>query len=369
MTTGFDQGDLITESYFWRKWEVEFAKKMKPIFRDLGAYNLGSGDDVYDEDWHRNNHVLRLNPRSHKAGNFVRFRNFSYLDKEERHGQTITIEQDNEQVDGWAYQFDQRKLFVPYHIDIIDEIELKTTKTHSLTSEVRFDQTLEVGGNFYGVDVKSTTSLGTTENIEDGKAQEEIHKQSLEYHGTVLAGRGILLTATKTGVITETPVTRSGYLNCDVQLDFQDDIGTPNHASKISRLLFGGRNHKHRSEYWFPSILDVVRFLRGYDPEYPAMSAFLSPDYSSDESRASVAWMEDKSHRKALELHSTIRTEFDNFAKIVPTPMEPLADQAEWDAKRKAYFEGTPELEIEAEARADASAEEASDKESGGLGE
>ena len=369
MDSRFDKSTLVTESYFWRKWELLCAQKMKPIFRDLGAYNLGSGEDVYADDWHRNNHVIRLNPRSHKAGNFLRFRNHSYLDKQESHGQTVTIESDSEEVDGWGYSFDQRKLLVPYHIDIHDEVERHFVKTHRLESEVRFDQTLEVGGQFYGVDVKSTTSLGTTENIEDGKEDTEGHKQSLEYHGTLLAGRGLILTAKKTGLITETPVVRSGYLNCEMGLDFQDDIGTPNHATKISHLLFGNRRHKHRSEYWFPSILDVVRFFRGYDPDNPGMAAFLSVGYASDESRAAVAWLEDKANRRAMNLHSTIRTEFDNFAQIVPTPMEPLADQDEWDRKRKAYFEGTPELEIEAEARADESAEEASDRESGTAGE
>ena len=363
--SGFDKGDLITESYFWRKWEIEFAKKMKPIFRDLGAHNVGDGNDVYADVWHRNGHVIQLNPEGHKAGNYIRFDQFDYENKEELHGQTSVIEKGEEEVDGWGYEFDQRKLFVPYHIDITDEVEFSNSKHHRLQTEIHFDQTLEAGGNFYGVDVKSTTTAGDSTEDEEDKGSETTHKQSLEYHGTVLPGRGLILTATKKPVITETPRTVSGYLKCRVQLDFQDNIGITH--SQISMLLFGGRHHTHRSEYWFDSILDVVRFLRGYDPDYPHMDKFLG--LCSQESRDAVAWLEDKANRRAMQLHSVDRTEFDNFAKIIPTPMEPLADQADWDSKRKAYFEGEPELEVEAEAKADDAAEESSDKETGAGGE
>ena len=359
--SGFDKLELITESYFWRKWEEEFARRMKPIFRDLGASNVGDGSDIYADVWHRDKHVIRLNPEERKAGNYVWFEQFGYESKEETHGQTSVIEKDEEEVDGWGYEFDQRKLFVPDHIDILDKVEFSTSKSHRLNTEIHFDQTVEVGGNFYGVDVKSTTTAGEKTEDEEGKDSETTHEQSLEYHSTLLPGHGLILTATKKPVITETPRTVSGYLECRVCLDFQDNIGISH--SQISELAFGDRHHSHRSEWWFDSILDVVRCFRGYDPDRPHLDKFLG--LCSDESRAAIAWLEDKVNRRAMQLHSVDRTEFDNFAKIIPTPMEPLADQADWDAKREAYFEGEPELEVEAEAKADESAEESSDKETG----
>ena len=105
---------------------------MKPIFRDLGAHNVGDGNDVYSDGWHRNGHVIQ--PESRKGTRRAITSDsdqFDYENKEDLHGQTSVIEKDEEEVDGWGYEFDQRKLFVPYHIDITDKVEFSSRKNRT----------------------------------------------------------------------------------------------------------------------------------------------------------------------------------------------------------------------------------------------
>ena len=142
--------------------------------------------------------------------------------------------------------------------------------------------------------------------------------------GPSCRGEGIILTATKTaGHYRGRPKDgeRLSQVPCTARLSGQH---WRSDHSQISVLLFGQpppqppqRVSGFDSAFWTWCGSCAATIPTGRT--WTSSSALCS-----QESRDAVNWLEDKVNRRAMQLHSVDRTEFDNFSKIIPTPMEPL---------------------------------------------
>ncbi len=307
--------EFISEAYLIQQWEKEAARKLKPIYYDLGAWRARSDKGIYMNDWRRDNHVIRLNDdRDGKKTNYVRFKNFRYTSGDVEYGNPVTISSEIQEDGGWIRELDKRGDSDDGMLTIHEGVTLHRNVEMNINAEVRFDVTsrTKVSGSYGGAEVEQELEIafGTTISTGEVKTEGKDIEQSMDLEQPVKAGQGKIAVLERNRVVTDTPFTINGTLDCAMQIDFEDWAGD-NRKDITGRLLWSGR--KSRNEMWFDSIADFLRFMYGYNVDYPQMDKFL-PNCSSS-SRKVLQWFADSSTR-VVKVKGTKRREFDNHAKL-----------------------------------------------------
>ncbi len=307
--------DLISEEYRVRQFEEAFARHLKPILWDLGAWRAKDGD-IQTNRWTRSNHLIALNPhKDHRRRNEICFSGHHYdpAQSELVYGKTAVLQTNEEEVDGFAKTFDNRAGTQPTEEQIAESVTLHRQVEHSFSQEIRFDLTSEttIKGSYSGVELeqKVTAAFGTTFDQSQTEAEARDVVQQVQHTLTVPAGERVQVVFDKQRVVTETPFTVQGVLDFALWLNFEDWA-----SEKLQQgsLLFRGW-HCGKKEFRFASLLEFERFLHGYDVEHPQLAAY--PTHCSPDAKAAMAWLFEPTHR-TIAASGVKRREIDNNVTI-----------------------------------------------------
>ena len=307
---------MVSEIYRIKEYELEFAHRLAPIMADLGAWRAMGG--VSDKIWSRDHHLIFVSDdKDWKRRNEVAFSEHRYdpSDSTIVYGTPAVIEEDKVEVDGFSRTFDHTQYSEDVPVHIAEEIKLSKNVQHMLAHQYQMsvESETQIGGSYGGVDFQETLKIAFGMQFDDSETQSEGTDitQSVSEDLIIKAGTKVIISFEKNKIITETPFAVKGYLDFAIWVNFE------NWASDTvaqGSLLFKGW-HEGRKEYKFNSMIDFERFLKGYDVDYPQMSAY--PTHASKEAKASMDWIFDKENR-VIDAVGTKRREFENNVNIVP---------------------------------------------------
>ena len=307
---------MISEIYRIKEYEVEFGKRLAPIMADLGAWRAMGGMNA--QPWSRDHHLIFISDdKDWKRRNEVVFSEHRYDPSNSIivYGRPVVIEEDKVKVDGFSRTFDHTKYSEDVPVHIAEEIKLSKNVLHTLAHQYNMsvESETQMSGSYGGVEFQETLKIAFGMQFDDSETQSEGTDitQSVSEDLTIKAGTKVIVGFEKNKIITETPFAVKGCIDFAIWLNFEDwaseQVGQ-------GHLLFKGW-HKGRKEYKFNSMLDFERFLKGYDVDYPQMSAY--PTHASDSAKESMDWIFNKENR-VIEAVGTKRREFENNVSIVP---------------------------------------------------
>lgn len=308
--------EMVNEIYRIKEYEMKFAHQLAPIMADLGAWRAMGG--VTDLAWSQGHHLIFVsNDNDWKRRNEVAFSEHRYDPNDSKivYGLPVVIEEDKVKVDGWSRTFDHTGYSEDVPVHISEEVKLSKSVQHTLAHQYKMsvESETQIGGSYGGVSFQETLKLAFGFQVDDSetKAESTDATQSVSEDLIIKAGTKVVVSFEKNKLITETPFSVKGYLDCALWLNFEDWA-----SEQVGQgsLLFKGW-HKGRKEFKFNSILDFERFLKGYDVEYPQMSAY--PTHASDAAKVAMDWIFDKENR-VIDAVGVKRREFDNNVNVVP---------------------------------------------------
>ena len=306
---------LASELYLIKEWEVRAAKKLKHIFYDLGAWRA-SWKNVHMEEWNQERHSIKLNREKNRSKiNRVIFSQHRYLpDVNYKLGKPVIIKDQDITDAGWVRELDLRNSSDGGMLSVHEGVTLIRGVEHRFDAEVRFDVTSRttVSGSYGGAEVEQELEIafGTTVSAGDTKTEAKNMEQSLDLDLPVKAGEGKLITLERNKIITETPFSVNGVLDCRIKFDFEDWAGS-NRKDITGKLLW--RKIRGGKEIEFDSLLALEQFLYGYDVKYPEMAAF--PSHCSNNSTKAMDWLFNHNNR-FISASGVKRREFENHAAM-----------------------------------------------------
>lgn len=267
---------LISEEYLHREWEMKVARALKPIMFELGAWRAKEGK-ISMESWKSSDHKIHVSA-SHKywnRRNFVTFSNYRYTsDSTIVYGKPIIIQDDIEKVDGSSRVINNLNSPVPTQETIATEVTLLREVQHVFKESysINIENELQISGSYTGVEVQNTlkTAFGTEFGTEDTEAESTEVKDTYSKSFEAPAGVKIIVSIVKNRLETETPYTVKGYWDCAVELDFED--WASDDLKQGARLFKNW--HKGSKKFKFNSLLELERFIKGYDVDHIAMAGF-----------------------------------------------------------------------------------------------
>ena len=306
------QNELVSEIYRIKEYEEKFARKLKPIMSDLGAWRA-LGGDILTHRWNRDYHIIEISgERDGRRRNEVVFDKHRYDPNSSKieYGDAIAIEEDKVKVDGFSRTFNNTE---PSDVMISEEVTLSKSVQHSFSQHYEFSvkSTTEIEGSYSGVKFQESLEVAFGMGFDKNETTSESTdvKQTITESLAIPADKKIIVSFEKNKLITETPFRVKGYLDFSMWLNFEDwASGDLNQGN----LLFGGW-HKGNKDFNFDTILDFERFLKGYDVDYPQMAAY--PTHASAESKEAMDWIFNPENR-VIDAVGVKRREFDNNVNI-----------------------------------------------------
>lgn len=305
---------LISEDYIRKQWEIEVAKRLRPIMYDLGARRAKQGD-VSTYRWKKDNHLVFVStgPSKWNKRNLVTFSKFRYTsDTEMVYGKASLIQDDTVEVDGTSRTF-QNSTDEPITANIAREVTLGSDVQHSFSQKysINVESETQIGGSYGGVSVQETLKIAF--GMEFDKSQTESESKSttdtFSFDFKVPAHGKVVASLVKNKLETETPFVVKGYFDCAIKLDFED---WAEEDHKQGRRLFK-HWHKGSKVFSFNSLLDFERFLKGFHVDYPRMDGFY--DTASRASHDAMDWIFDKENR-VVNLEGEKHRAFENNVDV-----------------------------------------------------
>ena len=304
---------LISEDYVRKEWEMQVARKLKPIMYELGAGRAKEGN-INTGKWEKSNHRIYVSASSKHGNkrNIVTFSKFRYTsDTEMVYGKASLIQDDSVEVDGTSRTF-QNSTDEPITANIAREVTLGSDVQHSFSQKysISVENETQVSGKYAGVEVQNTLKIAF--GMEFDKSQTESESKSttdtFSFDFTVPAHSKVLASLIKNKLETETPFTVKGYFDCAIKVDFEDWAG----KHQQGRRLFKGW-HKGRKEFDFNSLLEFEQFLKGFHVNYPRMDGFY--ETASRASQDAMDWIFDKENR-VMDLEGVKNRSFENNVDV-----------------------------------------------------
>lgn len=315
--------EIISEAYRIRNYEESFANRLRPIMHDLGAWRAKDGS-VSMNAWKRHDHKIVISDhRDASRRNEVVFYEHLYDPRlsEIVYGTPVAVEKIDStvKIDGFSRTFGNRDSTQETQEKISERIQLSRSVEHSFAQGYSFniENETEVSGSYSGVTFqnKMKVAFGTTFDKTETESESKDVEQLVEHSVTVPPGKLTLVSFEKNSLVTETPFTVKGYLDCKLWLNFED---WSSQDLEQGHLLFGGW-HKGAKEFRFDSILDFERFLKGYDVDYPQMAAY--PTHASQSSLEAMDWIFNPDNR-VIEATGVKRRVFENNVNITTQELD-----------------------------------------------
>ena len=307
--------ELVSEIYLIRQLETEFAKQLRPVMFDLGAFRAES-DPFFDGDWTRDRHLFHVSThKTWKRRNEVEFSNFRYDPKltDMEYGKAIEISKDTDSKDNYARTYDNSNSPEPTTQTFSETITLHRGVEHSFQQHYAFEMSSKttVKGSYMGVEVEQELSatFGTAFDDTQTKSESTDVEKMIQQDLVVPAGKKLLVTVEYNKIITETPFTVNGCLDFDLIVNFEN-WASQDH--KNGNLLFS-KQHYGDKKFTFNSIREFQQFLNGYDVDYPEMIDY--PNRASDDAKRAMDWIFDPKNRM-IQASGTKRRTFENNITI-----------------------------------------------------
>ena len=265
---------IQSEAYAIRKVEEAFLTDLEIVMTTLGAGRVKEdheGRPFYRTD-EVNGHFYRLNWDSdERKRNEVGFSEFRYNKElsEIVYGDIVTIEDDKEEVDGYARTFDNRASLGDSVASITDTVVLTDEETNQLDQNYHFDITsnTSVEGSYGGAKITQdvTVNFGLAIDKKKSTTEGKSVERSINTDITVPAGKRIQVSFEKNKIKTQQPFSVDGVLDFTFEVNFEDWANTA-HID----VREGGKD-----KIKFSSMREFEQFMEGYNVAYPRMRTFL----------------------------------------------------------------------------------------------
>ena len=316
--------DLESEAYVMKQWEAQAASHIGRWMRQYGAGR--ASDSASDSDWRMSEHVFLIGDTSDGRGNrrnYTIFSSPSYTDAKVEYGETRTLQEDKVDVEGFSRVFDNRAGEVDTDEVISESVTLGSQVVHELAIGFSAEMTSQttVTGGMSGVEFEQQIgiTLGTTIDSSQTEQESRDQERSVEHSLTVGAGTRVQVAFEANQITTETPFCVEGRFDIAVRVDFEDwacdNWGDGNHHP--CHDLFGGGSNQGGNEFNFSTIIDLERFVKGYDPEHPDMAHDSLPGDVAE----GLEWVFDPENRK-IEACGTKRRVYSDNVDIVTRVLE-----------------------------------------------
>ena len=293
----------IDEDYLIREWWLELAKKLAPLFHQLGGkYNDLNGNHADNINHDLTGEVNWNWDRKAWKRSSISLTNIRY-DKglaAKEYGDVIIVS--NKPVDsGRGYIFDRTGFDKDTVIDHEFGYVLRESKRKSLNQEYRASirnkttSTVSASADVGPVSAEASVVNETEVSFESAVGLEEEKEYSNEFKDTITehvpvdAGTKVRGVVQATRVITETPYKVKGYLDADITVDMYNYAG----EFREGHMMFPRGKHQNRRT--FQGVQGLLKALNGYD-----LSLLGMKDFHRAADKASVDawnWLEEKENR------------------------------------------------------------------------
>ena len=271
----------VTEKFLQLQLMEDMAKKLYPVFDQLGARRVMSGKfpvrKIYDKMYH-----YRLNNADdYKRRNELRFSNLRYnpLKSKVEYGDSHEgIDADPGDVVPTFSKVYINDRNVPFNLKIQRSVIRSKKVTVEMNKEFRADfgikSSAEASGGIPGVgEAKISTeisvSFGTTIQINNQKEVQETVTEDHTIETEMPPRSKVRVNSVDNKSTIYTPFKIKGVLDFNLKLDFED---WADRHHKLGWMLW--RNHKGDNKIYFKSRQEILAFLFGKDYRYPRMDRF-----------------------------------------------------------------------------------------------
>lgn len=309
---------LIDENYELRELWLEFAKHFTHVARDLGCWRAGNLNVIDRINPDLTGEVQLNHERDGKRRNSVSLLNFRRKNGEKIYGKVNVISE--EIIDsGHSYTFDRRDFdedtVISHSFAYILRNKEREASNQNFKASTSVRTSAKVSGGLGDIakaeaSVETESTLEAALGMESAKEIDETISDTIQQPIPVKAGRRVLATMPKTRVITEQPYIVRGEYDFDILVDLENWAGDAPNGNLWTQ-------HKARNRFQFNGREGLLRFLNGYDLNFPRMAAYMSRcgrDWPQAES--ALDWIETASNYY-VESSGTKRRTYEHNIDVV----------------------------------------------------
>ena len=312
---------LISEIYRIREYQVKFGTHLRTIMSDLGAWRASTNDPVDMSHWKPDDQFIILTGHKDKRKrNTVKFFDNRYDPSmsEIVFGQTVTIQNDVVDVDGFSETFTNKSYDDSHPERVSEEITLTRSVEHQFAQHYEFgvESETKVSGSYGGAEFEQTLKLsfGMAFDTTDTESETTDTKRVFDHNFNNPPRTKTVVSFIKNKLITETPFTVKGYLDFGLEIDFENwSTENLNHG----RFLFKGWREGTK-KFKFNSLLEFERFIKGYDVEHLSMKGYF--EAASKDAKKAIHWIFNSENR-VIDAAGVKRKVFEDNLDVVTDPI------------------------------------------------
>ena len=306
--------------------QVEVAKRLKPIMRQLGAWRANEEPGrVWLHEWTPEHMSIVLND-PHKVDsrskiNRVVFTGLYYAKEVKMSDGTPTVTFTGEKpVPGFTSKLvDHTGLpddaqVDKTHIYYYKQLQHETTFAYSASASAESTTTVKIEGPSVSFEQQIKVAVETA--LSNAERQLQDLQDGVDEYILVRGGEKLLYTVSAVTAVKITPVDFYGYPDfLKIRLDFEDWAGK-NRTDKAGQILIQNGRWGKRRELEVGGFVGLEQLLRGGDWRIPGMRSF--PGLANSHSKAAMAWLFNEGNR-AIRVQDEKREVYEDSLKLDAT--------------------------------------------------